>query len=76
MAFFNNTRDEDTDEESPNLRRFSTEDKPKIDALTNWINGLKLEGKSFDWLHFAKYLEPKFHAHDADSFVESALLGG
>lgn len=76
MAFFNNTRDEDTDDESPNLRRFSAEDKPKIDALTTWINTLKPEEKSFDWLHFAKYLEPKFHAHDADNFVESALLGG
>lgn len=76
MAFFNNTRDEDTDDESPNLRRFSAEEKPKIDALTNWINGLQPEEKAFNWLRFAKYLEPKFHAHDADSFVEGALLGG
>jgi hypothetical protein len=76
MAFFNNSRDEDTDDESPNLRRFSPEDKPKLDALNTWIKTLKPEEKAFDWLHFAKYIEPKFNAHDADTFVESALLGG
>jgi hypothetical protein len=76
MAFFNNTRDEDTDDESPNLRRFSAEDKPKLEALNAWIKNLKPEEKTFDWLHFAKFIEPKFNAHDADSFVEGALLGG
>jgi hypothetical protein len=76
MAFFNNSRDEDTDDESPNLRRFSAEDKPKLDALNTWIKTLKPEEKAFDWLHFAKFIEPKFNAHDADKFVEGALLGG
>ena len=76
MAFFNNSRDEDTDDESPNLRRFSVGDKPKLDALNTWIKTLKPEEKTFDWLHFAKYIEPKINAHDADNFVESALLGG
>ena len=76
MAFFNNTRDEDTDDESPNLRRFSSEDKPKLEALNTWIKNLKPEDKSFDWLHFAKFIEPKLHAHIADNFVEGALLGG
>ena len=76
MAFFNNSRDEDTDDESPNLRRFSPEDKPKLNALNTWIKTLKPEEKTFDWLHFAKFIEPKFNAHDADNFVESALLGG
>jgi Protein of unknown function (DUF1553)/Protein of unknown function (DUF1549)/Planctomycete cytochrome C len=73
MAFFNNSRDEDTDDESPNLRRFSPEDKSKLNA---WIKTLKPEEKTFDWLHFAKFIEPKFNAHDADKFVEGALLGG
>jgi hypothetical protein len=76
MAFFNNSRDEDTDDESPNLRKFSPEDKPKLDALNVWIKTLKPEENTFDWLHFAKFIEPKMNAHDADSFVEGALLGG
>ena len=76
MAFFNNSRDEDTDDESPNLRKFSPEDNPKLEALNTWIKTLKPEEKAFDWLHFAKYIEPKINAHDADNFVESALLGG
>ncbi len=76
MAFFNNSRDEDTGDESPNLRRFSAEDTPKINALTSWIKSLPTQDKTFDWLYFAKYLEPRHHAHDADNFVEAALLGG
>ena len=76
MAFFNNTRDEDTDDESPNLRRFSAEDKPKLEALNVWIKTLKPEEKTFDWLHFAKFMEPKLNAHIADNFVDGALLGG
>ena len=76
MAFFNNSRDEDTGDEAPNLRRFSAEDTPKINALTSWIKTLPVQEKTFDWLYFAKYLEPRHHAHDADNFVESALLGG
>ena len=75
MAFFNNTRDEDTDDESPNLRKFSAEDKPKLEALNVWINHLKPEEKTFDWLHFAKFMEPKINAHVADNFVDGALLG-
>ena len=76
MAFFNNSRDEDTGDEAPNLRRFSAEDTPKINALTSWIKTLPAQEKTFDWLYFAKNLEPRHHAHDADNFVESALLGG
>ena len=76
MAFFNNSRDEDTGDEAPNLRKFSAEDTPKINALTSWIKTLPTQEKTFDWLHFAKYLEPRHHAHDADNFVEAALLGG
>ncbi len=76
MAFFNNTRDEDTDDESPNLRRFSVEDRQKLEALNTWIKNLKPEEKTFDWLHFAKFIEPKLNAHDADNFLEGVLLGG
>ena len=76
MAFFNNSRDEDTGDEAPNLRRFSVEDTPKINALTAWIKNLPVQEKTFDWLYFAKYLEPRHHAHDANNFVEAALLGG
>jgi hypothetical protein len=76
MAFFNNSRDEDTDDESPNLRKFPPEDKSKLDALNVWIKTLKPEEKTFDWLRFVKYIEPKMNAHTADNFVEGALLGG
>ena len=76
MAFFNNSRDEDTGDEAPNLRKFSAEDALQINALISWIKTLPTPEKTFDWLHFAKYLEPRHHAHDADNFVEAALLGG
>jgi Protein of unknown function (DUF1553)/Protein of unknown function (DUF1549)/Planctomycete cytochrome C len=76
MAFFNNTRDEDTGDEAPNLREFNDQDSKKMDSLKTWINTLPKENKSFDLIHFAKFLEPRFHAHYADNFVEGTLSGG
>lgn len=76
MAFFNNTRDEDTGDEAPNLRKFSAADAPQLNALKTWMNTLPPQEKTFDWYQFTRFLEPRFHAHVADNFVEGALLGG
>src|SRR5690606_9705829 len=37
MAFFNNTRDEDTNSEHPNLRMYAPEDEEKLVQVENWI---------------------------------------
>ena len=73
MAFFNNTRDEDTIDEAPFLRDFNATDQTKLRELTTYLKTQKPQ--NFDFLHFAKHLEPRHHAHYADRYVNGALLG-
>ena len=74
LAFFNNTRDEDTHGEHPNLRIYQQEDEKKVNELRAWV--MKLEGKESgsDLTKFLKTLEPKYHAHDFDQFVNGELI--
>src|SRR5260370_14640781 len=40
MVFFNNTRDEDTEGEHPNLRTFKEEDQQKLETIRKWVREL------------------------------------
>ena len=75
MAFLNNTRDEDTGDEAPNLRKFKGDDLPKLVAFDQVLKRFPTEQQAF-YDRFVRFLEPRFHAHYADNFVEGALLGG
>lgn len=76
MAFFNNTRDEDTQDEAPNLREFGQHDAAKLDSLKTWMQRVSTtHPNASDWLHFVRFMEPRFHAHYADNYVKGALLG-
>ncbi len=75
MAFFNNSRDEDTIDEAPNYRRFSEKDEKKLDSLSTWIKTNLGEEKSKNYNKFLRNLEPRHHAHYADNYVNGALLG-
>lgn len=75
MAFLNNTRDEDTGDEAPNLRKFKSEDLPKLAAFDQKLNSFSKDQANF-YARFVRFLEPRFHAHYADNFEEGALLGG
>jgi hypothetical protein len=74
MAIFNNTRDEDTEGEHPNLRFYSAEDDKKVQEIRDWV--LKVSGneKAFEVNRFLKTLEPKYHPHDFDEFQNGELL--
>lgn len=74
MAFFNNTRDEDTHSEHPNLRTYQEEDEEKLAAVRKWIraNGNPEEDQAANL--FLKTLEPKYHPHDFDNFVNGELI--
>lgn len=75
MAFLNNTRDEDTSDEAPNIRQFKDENLSKFTQFQTKISSLSNEEK--DYINkFIKFLEPRFHAHYADNYTEGALLGG
>ncbi len=75
LAFFNNTRDEDTQDEAPNLRSFSDADAPQFDSLSRFLSRVTSPRKTTEWLQFVRTLDPRFHAHYADRYQGGALLG-
>jgi hypothetical protein len=75
LAFFNNTRDEDTQDEAPNLREFSPADAPKLDSLGRFLNRVTTPANAAGWMRFVRVLEPRFHAHYADRYQNGALVG-
>lgn len=74
MAFFNNTRDEDTPGEHPNLRMYEEDDQKKLENVKLWVKEKGGPGKETEIANFLKTLEPKFHPHDFDEFVNGALI--
>lgn len=74
MAFFNNTRDEDTNSEYPNLRTYSGEDEQKLQKVRQWIRTHTSHEAESDATRFLKTLEPKYHPHDFDAFVNGELI--
>ncbi len=74
MAFFNNTRDEDTPGEHPTLRMYKEEDQKKVDAIRTWVKEKSGPEKESEVSLFLKTLEPKFHPHDFDEFINGSLI--
>lgn len=76
MAFFNNSRDEDVESETPFLRFYQPEDSIKVQEIKNWIlaNGNKTQATDYEL--FMRTLEPKFNSHAVEqlSAGTSALL--
>lgn len=73
MAFFNNTRDEDTEAEYPLLRHFEKEDSEKLNTLTTWITQNISAEKAKEVYRFAKTLQPSINSIQADQFINSEL---
>lgn len=74
MAFFNNTRDEDTQGEHPNLRTYRESDQKKIEDVKAWVRKYASPQKEIDVTRYLRTLEPKIHAHSCDQFVNGALV--
>lgn len=72
MAFFNNTRDEDTYDDYPLLREFHDKDSMKYDKLSQWLSAQAPERKK-ELLTFVKTGEPTINSIAADQLVNSAL---
>ena len=73
LAFFNDTRDEDTWGEYPILRHFKSEDSIKLMQLTNWLkeNNYTNEAKNVYW--FLKTWQPAVNSIQTDQFVNCEL---
>jgi hypothetical protein len=74
MAFFNNTRDEDTEADHPTLRTYMPEDQKKVEAIRSWVLDNSNSEVQTDVTRFLKTLEPKYHAHNFDKFVNGDLI--
>ncbi|WP_344976682.1 DUF1553 domain-containing protein [Compostibacter hankyongensis] len=74
MAFFNNTRDEDTPADYPNLRLYDSLDREKVRDIVSWVKqyGEKEEDKKMHL--FLKTVEPKINAHVCDDYINGALV--
>jgi hypothetical protein len=80
MAFFNNTRDEDVPNESPNLVHFAAEDAGKVTALKAWMQQTLPAGQQQAELaridQLVRIGEPKIHPHSFDKLTNAALADG
>lgn len=74
MAFFNNTRDEDTEGEHPNLRTYKEEDQEKLVSIKKWVREHAGSDREAEVVRFLKTLEPKYHPHDFDEFIDGELI--
>lgn len=73
MAFFNNTRDEDTWEDYPALRHFTKEDSLKLLRLNGWMEQEISPEKAAEIRLFLKTWQPSYYSIAADSFRNCEL---
>ncbi len=73
MAFFNNTRDEDSYADYPRLRHFSTEDEATLSSIKTWIEKNATSEKVNEVNTFLKTWQPAVNSLLADQFVNSEL---
>ena len=73
MAFFNNSRDEDTYADYPLLRQYTHEDSIKLQAVTDWIKENASPQKAKETNLFLKTWQPAINLLLADEFVNSEL---
>lgn len=76
LAFFNNTRDEDVENDTPKLRFFAGKDSVNVAELKSWILAHKAALRQVqDWMNFVRTTEPKINSHEFDQYVNSSLIG-
>jgi mono/diheme cytochrome c family protein len=73
LAFFNNTRDEDTWEDYPALRHFSAADSLKMLRLHGWLGEHVAPETARDIQFFLKTWQPVYYSIAADSFRNCEL---
>lgn len=79
MAFFNNSRDEDVTDESPNLRFFTEIESDNLEEIKNWLitNISDNEHNKVDeYTKLVRVVEPKVHPHSFDVITKGSLADG
>jgi len=73
MAFFNDSRDEDTYADYPLLRQYSGEDSSKLEIVSSWVEQNSSPQKAKEVHTFLKTWQPSVNSIKADQFVNSEL---
>src|SRR5438477_1680369 len=73
MAFFNDTRDEDTYDDYPLLRHFTDSMHQKLGSVTQWLQQNVSPDKAREINRFLRTWEPSINSLTADQFVNSEL---
>lgn len=73
MAFFNDTRDEDTYDDYPLLRKYKSEDSVKLYNVINWLKKNTSDEEAKRVYVFLKTWQPSINSIQADEFVNSEL---
>jgi hypothetical protein len=73
MAFFNNTRDEDSQADYPLLRHYEREDSVKLNEVANWLKQNNHGDRVAEITRFAKTWQPSINSLNADKFVNGEL---
>ena len=73
LAFYNNTRDEDTYADYPLLRHFSDSLQQELTNLTNWLQQNTTAAKATETNTFIKTWQPAINSLACDSFTNSEL---
>ena len=73
MAFFNDTRDEDTYDDYPLIRHFTDSMHQKLNSLTHWLQENISAEKAIEVNRFLRTWQPSINSLTADQFVNSEL---
>jgi hypothetical protein len=73
MAFFNDTRDEDTEADYPLLRSYKDSLKKQLETVVSWVRQNVSEKKEKEVYTFLKTWQPAYNSLLCDSFTNSEL---
>lgn len=73
LAFFNNSRDEDTEADYPLLRTFNDSIQLKLNTLQNWLKQHTTEEQTISIINFLKTLQPTYNSIKTDQFINCEL---
>jgi hypothetical protein len=73
LAFFNNSRDEDTYAEYPVWRHFDEKQKTELTRLSSWLSKKVSEKEKAELVNFLQTLQPSHNSLKCDDFVNAEL---
>jgi Protein of unknown function (DUF1549)/Protein of unknown function (DUF1553)/Planctomycete cytochrome C len=73
MAYFNDTRDEDTQADYPLLRQFNDTDQVRLDSLTSWVGRVAGAREANNVRRLVRTWQPAINGLTADHFINGEL---